>query len=673
MADLIPMLAAVAGQAGKEADEDFNQTVLLLHGDGTNGAQNNTFLDGSTNNFTITRNGNTTQGTFSPFSVGAGEWSNYFDGGDRFRATASALSSSSFTVETWIYYTGSSSTNATIFDFANAVNGYGMYLNHTSAGNITLSLYSNNAGSFIGTVSTSFSGYYNQWVHVAATYDGSTYRLFLNGTSVGTPVSSATQVVAINSLTIAARSDTGVNQAWIGYLSNFRYVTGAALYTTTFTPPTSPLSTAGSGTTQTLFCQSNRFVDNTGNYTYTISSDPKVTPFSPFAPSAAYSASTNGGSGYWDGSGDYLTIPAGSAFAPGTGDFTIEGWVYVSSSGSLQTIWAQTASGHAYFVLYISSDAKTINFGINPSGFATTITSASTFALNQWNHFAVSRTSGTVSVYCNGSRGTATTNTTNLSNTTYVPNIGRETQGGTELSAGYISSLRYIKGTGLYSGATITVPTAPLTAISGTEFLCNFTNAGIFDNTGKNNLETVGNAQIDTGTKKYGTGSMEFDGTGDYLIPNGATTDSFAFGSGDFTIEFWVYLNNVSGTKVIYEGRPAGGSGATPTIYMSSASIRYFANGADRITGGNLSATTWYHIAVSRSGTSTKLFIDGTQSGSTYTDSTTYTNSTNRPLIGVGEDLGNGFNGYIDDLRITKGVARYTANFTAPTKAFPDL
>jgi hypothetical protein len=77
MADLTAMLQAAAGAGGEETDPNFNQTVLLLHGDGTNGAQNNTFLDSSTNNFTITRNGNTTQGTFSPFSLPNGEWSNY--------------------------------------------------------------------------------------------------------------------------------------------------------------------------------------------------------------------------------------------------------------------------------------------------------------------------------------------------------------------------------------------------------------------------------------------------------------------------------------------------------------------------------------------------------------------------------------------------------------------
>jgi hypothetical protein len=80
MADLISMLAAAAGAGGEDVDPDFANTVLLLHGDGTNGAQNNTFLDSSTNNFTITRNGNTTQGSFSPFSKPDGRFGNFFDG-----------------------------------------------------------------------------------------------------------------------------------------------------------------------------------------------------------------------------------------------------------------------------------------------------------------------------------------------------------------------------------------------------------------------------------------------------------------------------------------------------------------------------------------------------------------------------------------------------------------
>jgi hypothetical protein len=100
------MQMAAAG-AGEDTDPFFNQTTLLLHGDGTNGAQNNTFLDSSTNNFTITRNGNTTQGTFSPFSLPNGEFSNFFDGSGDYLSFANGafnLGNNDFVIESFFLH-----------------------------------------------------------------------------------------------------------------------------------------------------------------------------------------------------------------------------------------------------------------------------------------------------------------------------------------------------------------------------------------------------------------------------------------------------------------------------------------------------------------------------------------------------------------------------------------
>jgi hypothetical protein len=185
-----------------------------------------------------------------------------------------------------------------------------------------------------------------------------------------------------------------------------------------------------------------------------------------------------------------------------------------------------------------------------------------------------------------------------------------------------------------------------------------------------NDLETVGNAQISTSVKKYGTGSIAFDGSGDWL--NAISSPNYGYGTGNFTIEFWVYPTSSSGLKVLFDQRTGSSTSAVPTIYTSSGTIYYYVSGNNRITGGSLSLNQWSHIAICRSGTSTKLFINGTQSGSTFTDTTTYLNAPVR--IGDGND-GAGpypYSGYIDDLRITKGFARYTANFTPPTQAFPN-
>jgi hypothetical protein len=187
----------------------------------------------------------------------------------------------------------------------------------------------------------------------------------------------------------------------------------------------------------------------------------------------------------------------------------------------------------------------------------------------------------------------------------------------------------------------------------------------------KNNLETVGNASVSTSVVKYGSGSMYFDGTGDYLVvPSGQNT---TYGTGDFTIESWVYCANTAtgSIQIIYDQRSTG-SQAVPTLYIdSNGNLQYYVSGANRITySGVVPAGAWNHVAVSRANSNTRMFLNGVQVGSTYSDTTTYISNP----VGVGAYLGSPslyLNGYIDDLRITKGFARYTANFTPPSVALP--
>ncbi len=186
-------------------------------------------------------------------------------------------------------------------------------------------------------------------------------------------------------------------------------------------------------------------------------------------------------------------------------------------------------------------------------------------------------------------------------------------------------------------------------------------------------------AQVDTSQSVFGGGSALFDGTNDNLQLD--SSPDFTFGTGDFTIDFWMRPNVVNTDMVLYDGRPAGTNGAYPTIYLSNTNhISYLANNATRITGTtNIAAGTWYHVALARSGTATKLFLNGVQEGSTYTDSTNYlpmdtTPGLSRPLIGIrSTDLLSGFNGWIDELRVSKGIARWTTTFTPPSAAYvPD-
>lgn len=176
-----------------------------------------------------------------------------------------------------------------------------------------------------------------------------------------------------------------------------------------------------------------------------------------------------------------------------------------------------------------------------------------------------------------------------------------------------------------------------------------------------------GNASRSAAQSKFGGYSAYLDGTGDYItVPSGS---DFAFGTGDFTVEFW-FMQTVAGNPFLIDCRPTSSTnGAYVTTYINAGTVVFFTNAAARITSSAITTGAWYHVAVCRSGTSTRLFLNGTQTGSTYTDPTNYIASP----VNIGAS-GNGLfplTGYFDDIRITKGVARYTANFTPPTSAFP--
>jgi hypothetical protein len=202
-----------------------------------------------------------------------------------------------------------------------------------------------------------------------------------------------------------------------------------------------------------------------------------------------------------------------------------------------------------------------------------------------------------------------------------------------------------------------------------------------------NNAVTFGgNASISTARSKFGGSSCHFDGTGDYVDVGGTYwTTGAAIDSGDFTIEFWLNIDawggNNSQSLISNYGTNTGGW----ALYVSVSSGKLYwwhHNGSAWVYLNNnqgtrtaLSLDTWYHAAVTRSGSTFRLFLNGTQEDS-MTDSNAMSSSDagvqNGIRLGaVNAALQYPVNGYLSDLRITKGVARYTSNFTAPTTALP--
>jgi len=666
----------------------FANNVLLIHADGTNNKNNHTFLDSSNNNFTITRYGNPTQGSFSPFSQTG--WSNYCDGsGDYFTiANSTELDQvGDYCHEGWFFPIKGQTLMPFGFKDVNSFVYLGIYNDKWSVNQ-----------HYVGEIIQGPTVSYNTWVHVALTRQGSTVRLFINGVLRGTATNSNN--ISGTATYWFGRSPDG-NWNYYGYVSNWRVTKGSVptsyqtssttIGATIFTPPSSILSRTSQGASNTvlLLCQSNRFVDNSvNNFTLSREGDVSVQAFSPFAPTAAYSTANVGGSAYFDTSADYLTVPATTEFAFGTGAFTMEFWIYPFAYGS------SIVGGQIFGTTNAAQTGYSINIGEGVSRFRFISNASGTWAdnlvvgtnegptLNTWSHMAISRNGANLSLWKNGVRVATNSSASsyNYSGTTGV--IGRFNDGTTtrDLNA-IVSGLRVIKGTALYdpTSSTISVPTSPPTNVANTQLLCNFTNAGIFDQTAKNIIETLGDAKVSTTQYKYGTASMYFDGTGDYLtIPN---SQNFNFGSGNFTVECWVYCTNTTPTQSIF-AMPANGSGFSGLLFeISSGNTRIVSSwtgGWDILNAntGSISVNTWTHFAIVRNGGTLTVYKDGT---STYTNTGLGTSSlvfgTDPATISYGrinQSDQRYFYGYIDDFRVTKGYARYTSNFTAPTSAFKD-
>ena len=414
-----------------------------------------------------------------------------------------------------------------------------------------------------------------------------------------------------------------------------------------------------------MTCADNRLVDDSiNNLTITKYGDVSVQRFSPFSPTAAYSAGTIGGSGYFDGSGDWLSIPNNSALNMGSSDFTYECWLYPTSiPNAYQTfIEKRTGGGYSSVLLALKSTGKySILVASNAGTWGIADESTINVVLNTWQHIAVVRSGSTFSVYLNGIRLINTSIAFTVYDDGAVQGIGAGDSSGAQPYYGFINDVRIVKGTALYTGATYTVPTAPLTAIANTSLLANFTNAGIIDNTMINNLETVGNAQISTAQTKFGGGSMYFDGTGDYLtMPN---SPQLNLGSANFTIEMWTYNTGNAGTLSLFykAGSFELKLDSSRWVWQILPSSNIF------VQNGTLTTNTWVHVALVRNGATTTLYINGTS----YATGTSVNAVTNTNPFQIGFGAGGTFTGYIDDFRFTNGVARYTANFTPATSAFP--
>jgi hypothetical protein len=508
----------------------------------------------------------------------------------------------------------------------------------------------------------------NEWVHIAVTINSTsssntTIYIAINGvveTFTGNNLSTQTSTYPWNAMFGSAQY---LPASYLGYASNVRWSKNLR-YTSNFDVPTEPLTSDAN--TMFLGFLNNDFYDISANaYNVLSSGSPLATPFSQWPitelENGQYTPGVYGGSAYMDGTGDYLDPQSDAALGMGTGDFTIHFWVYVNSGTPMLIDFRPASTQGLYPTIYCTSSNGLRYYTNSADRITSTVR-----VIGRWTHIALVRSSGSTKLYAGGYQVGSTYSDSN----NYVaarPRIGASGFDGSSSLNGYISSVAVVKGTAIWT-TDFTPPTAPPTAIANTSLLCNFTNAGIYDNTMFNAFETVGNAQVSTDVVKFGTGSIKFDGD-DYL--RGQTnSNQFMFGTGNFTIELWI---NTTDTTFNIAGLENTAAGNWSIVVVSSqfywqtaySQTNLFNFSCSSILDGN-----WHHVAVTRSGTSLRVFFDGVAQGSSpYTDSTNY-NGVGNLLVGLGAN--GGLTGYIDDLRISR-VARYTTDFDPPATSFRNI
>ena len=663
--------AAADGQGGESGSQsqftlDFvfivaNSRYTTLLATATDTSDNNNITDASTNNHSITVSGDTHAGTFSPYRSGG--YSTYFEdtAANVLYASPSsdfAFGTGAFTISVWVkllhQYLG------TIFDTNDGSNpGVMMAVNNT-----TFYTYSN---TWLSSTSTSSQ---DVWQHFCWTRDGSgNNKVFVNGTQV-TTFTDSTNYTSQNFKMGEEQDGTNDLKA---YVKDLHIVKGYA-----YEPDSTYADGAAEPTTGTVFlgCSLPYHGDKSSSpKTLTVaSSGISIVNDTPHD-YKEYSATDHGGSMNFDGTGDYLTIPDHSSLNFASNDWTIECWIYPRTNVGDCGIWHQSASGGLdWFGIYLdgSFNPKFVLKNNNSTQWDGTAAS-NTAPQNTWTHIALVRQFGTgVYLYAGGTLVASDTGDASVAmeDKTYNHVIGYERfVGSGTYFDGLISDFKMDIGTAHYTGE-FTPPPAPLSSTAA-DLHIKGTDASIIDKSQGDNLKLVGNTTGSTTQVKFaGTKSMYFDGNQDMthsVLPAPLASQA--------TIEFWMYSSATNKRYVfgigIYEVSSFLGIDTYGGVFKVKATSGTSGSTTQIIADVAYSANTWYHVAIVRDGTTYELYVDGISKGTgTYGTTTTYDNSydvTIGTLSVDGTSTANPWSGYIQDFRITNGLARYTANFTPPT------
>ena len=396
---------------------------------------------------------------------------------------------------------------------------------------------------------------------------------------------------------------------------------------------------------------------------------------------------------------DGSTTPAPSDFSvdfPGTGalawpwnsssmdwgqseSITIEFYIKMDViSGSYMSVINRWGSGaYSFGVDILGSNGKIFFYEGNGSGSLATYTSSDGILTNRWYHIAIVKDSTTGRFFIDG-QPSGTFSWNRASNNSTVPlNVGNLSDGNSYFMNGKVSNARVVIGSAVYNN-TFTPSSTKLTNISNTKFLAcqtsNRSEATVVNNgNASDTATTIGNPASSTEDPFEGDYSVEFDGSNDYLSI--ADSTDFDLDSSDFTIECWYNPDTNPGWAGLIAQWPNGNYNVTNSWVLEpvgSTLSFYYCNTAGNLYGinapGSLQENQWQHCAVTRSGNTINVWLNGAK-GSDHTIQGTMQNSTSNVNIGGNVANGGYVDGNISNIRLTKGQALYTSNFTPSTSA----
>ena len=430
-----------------------------------------------------------------------------------------------------------------------------------------------------------------------------------------------------------------------------------------FTPPTSEL-TAISGTSLLLNFNNYPIIDSSvNNLSISIPGDEVLV--------SNTESRFGGSSAYFDGN-TYLSISPSSGTDFGSGDYTVECWVNISSQSGFGTIIGQGTPGNILssdWVIEFPNNANTLSVYVADAdtGFGYIINGTIPIINQGWKHVALSRSGNNTRLFIDGTQDGDTWNNS------YAIASGDPAINSIKIGAGpydvvnrtitgYIDELRVVKGSGLYT-SNFSPPDEPLIAILNTSLLLHFDNSPIIDSSTNNlTIITKNNGPIiSNAASKFGGFSYYFDGVDDIATVEDDGSLGF-IANEDFTIEGWFRPNNDPGEYTTIVGL-FGDDGIGWLIQREASMVRFYSSSAGDIVLNSSStfvSGNWYHIAVTRNGSIIRFFIDGVEEASA-SDAAALVFSVPSAQLRIGaNNAGEWFNGYIDDLRIVKGVDIYS-------------